>query len=562
MRTILASLILVFCADNRVLAQDIPQTVTIQANYDEVDGKLPPVWAYFGYDEPNYTYTPNGKKLLTELVALSPHPVYVRVHNLLTSGDGSASLKWGSTNVYTEDAAGNPVYNWAILDRIFDTFTNAGVKPLVELGFMPQALSTHPEPYRHNFPQGSVNSIYTGWAYPPRDYRKWSDLIFHVVSHLRARYGDEAVKTWLWEVWNEPDIGYWQGTPEEFLKLYDFSVDAIVKAFPEARIGGPDTTGAGSAKSAAFLGLFLEHRTHGKNYVTGRIGSQLDFISFHPKGAPKWLGDHVQMGIANQLNSIDKGFAIVASHPEWRKIPIILGEWDPEGCAACSAQQNPQNSYRNGPLYACYTAEALSQTLDLADLKQVSLQGLVTWAFEFEDQPYFAGFRELATNGIDKPVLNSFRMFGLMGEERIKVTSSGSLDTVNVIQSGVRGAADVNALATRKSQEVEILVWNYHDDDLAAPAVPIELVINGLPKDRTSALVEHLRVDADHSNAFAEWKAIGSPQSPSPADYEKIQAAGQLQLLTSPTWERVESGAVKLRFFLPRQALSLVRLAW
>jgi xylan 1,4-beta-xylosidase len=339
-------------------------------------------------------------------------------------------------------------------------------------------------------------------------------------------------------------------------------VDAIVKAFPEARIGGPDTTGAGSAKSAAFLGLFLEHRTHGKNYVTGRIGSQLDFISFHPKGAPKWLGDHVQMGIANQLNSIDKGFAIVASHPEWRKIPIILGEWDPEGCAACSAQQNPQNSYRNGPLYACYTAEALSQTLDLADLKQVSLQGLVTWAFEFEDQPYFAGFRELATNGIDKPVLNSFRMFGLMGEERIKVTSSGSLDTVNVIQSGVRGAADVNALATRKSQEVEILVWNYHDDDLAAPAVPIELVINGLPKDRTSALVEHLRVDADHSNAFAEWKAIGSPQSPSPADYEKIQAAGQLQLLTSPTWERVESGAVKLRFFLPRQALSLVRLAW
>jgi xylan 1,4-beta-xylosidase len=120
----------------------------------------------------------------------------------------------------------------------------------------------------------------------------------------------------------------------------------------------------------------------------------------------------------------------------------------------------------------------------------------------------------------------------------------------------------VNALATRKSQEVEILVWNYHDDDLAAPAVPIELVINGLPKDRTSALVEHFRVDADHSNAFAEWKAIGSPQSPSPADYEKIQAAGQLQLLTSPTWERVESGAVKLRFFLPRQALSLVRLAW
>ena len=562
MRTILASVILLFCVGNLAFAQDIPQTVTIQANYNELDGKLPPVWAYFGYDEPNYTYAPNGKKLLAELVALSPRPVYVRVHNLLTSGDGSASLKWGSTNVYTEDAAGNPVYNWVILDRIFDTFINAGVKPLVELGFMPQALSTHPEPYRHNFPQGSVNSIYTGWAYPPRDYRKWSDVIFHVVGHLRDRYGDEAVKTWLWEVWNEPDIGYWQGTPEEFLKLYDFSVDAVTKALPGARIGGPDTTGAGSAKSAAFLGLFLEHCTRGRNYVTGRIGSELDFISFHPKGAPKWLGDHVQMGIANQLNSVEKGFAIVASHPEWRSIPIILGEWDPEGCAACSAQQNPQNSYRNGPLYACYTAEALSRTLDLANQKQVSLQGLVTWAFEFEDQPYFAGFRELATNGIDKPVLNSFRMFGLLGEERVKAASSGSLDTANIIQSGVRGAADIGVLATRKSHEVEILVWNYHDDDLAAPAVPIELVLNGLPKDLTPALVEHYRVDAGHSNAFAEWKALGSPQSPGAAEYEKIEAAGQLQLLNSPAWEPVENGAVRLRFFLPRQALSLVRLAW
>ncbi len=102
-----------------------------------------PIWNYFGYDEPNYTYSPNGKKLLGELATLSPAPVYVRVHNLLTTGDGSASLKWGSTNVYTEDAAGKPVYSWTLLDRIFDTFHAAGIKPLVEIGFMPEALSTH-----------------------------------------------------------------------------------------------------------------------------------------------------------------------------------------------------------------------------------------------------------------------------------------------------------------------------------------------------------------------------------------------------------------------------------
>jgi xylan 1,4-beta-xylosidase len=554
---------LLLCADGRLRPQGAPPEVSIQVNYDKVEGGFPSVWGYFGYDEPNYTYAPNGRKLLRELAALSPQPVYVRVHNLLTTGDGSASLKWGSTNVYTEDAAGNPVYDWAIVDRIFDTFTALGVRPLVELGFMPQALSTHPEPYRHNFPNGPVNAIYTGWAYPPKDYQKWSQLIFQFVSHLRGRYGEEALKTWLWEVWNEPDIGYWKGTPEEFLKLYDFSVDAVLKAFPDARIGGPDTTGAASPRAAEFLRLFLEHCTHQKNYANGKTGTRLDFISFHPKGSPKWISDHVQMGLAAQLSSIQKGFEIVASVPEWQHIPIVLGEWDPEGCAACSAQQNPQNSYRNGPLYACYTAEALSRTLELAGQEQVLLEGVVTWAFEFEGQPYFAGFRELATNGIDKPVLNAFRMFGLLGQERVAATSSGALQSAQILVSGVRDANDVNALATRRGRnETTILLWNYHDDDLPAPASQVNLLVGELPNGISRALVEHFRVDAEHSNSYTEWKRMGSPPSPPPAEYMKLEAAGQLQLLESPSWQVIEGGTLHLRFVMPRQSLSLVRISW
>ncbi len=562
MRKILASLLFVLLSGISIFAQEIPQKVSIKVDYEKVEGTLPPVWGFFGYDEPNYTYAANGKKLIAELAALSPRPVYVRVHNLLTTGDGTASLKWGSTNVYTEDAAGNPVYDWKILDRIFDTFTQAGVRPLVELGFMPEALSTHPEPYRHNFPKDNVSTIYTGWAYPPKDYQKWSELIFRVVSHLRERYGDAALKSWLWEVWNEPDIGYWQGTPQEFFKLYDFTVDAVLKAYPDAKIGGPDTTGAGSPKAAEFLRLFLEHCAHEKNFANGKMGTRLDFISFHPKGSPKWMGDHVQMGLARELNSVEKGFEIVASQPEWRSTPIVLGEWDPEGCAACSALQNPQNSYRNGPLYACYTAEALSRTIELAKKQGVSLEGVVTWAFEFEEQPYFAGFRELATNGIDKPVLNAFRMFGLLGQERLATASSGALETGNILQSGVRGPADVNAIATRAGQEVSILVWNYHDDDLPAPSAVIEVEVRGLPKGLTRAAVEHFGVDASHSNAYAMWLKMGSPQSPTPAEHEALQAAGQLQLLESPFWQTIEAGALRLKFPLPRQGLSLIRLSW
>jgi xylan 1,4-beta-xylosidase len=537
---------------------------TINVQYDQVEGILPPIWNYFGYDEPNYTYAPNGKKLLGELTALDAAPVYVRVHNLLTSGDGSASLKWGSTNVYTEDASGHPVYSWAILDRIFDTFHESGIRPLVEIGFMPEALSTHPEPYRHNFPIISVGEIYTGWAYPPKDYTKWSDVVFNFVDHLRKRYGDDEVKTWLWEVWNEPDIGYWKGTPEEYFKLYDYTVDAVLRAFPEATIGGPETTGPGSARASDFLRAFLDHCAHGKNYATGKTGSHLDFISFHPKGSPSWQGDHVQMGISRQLAAIENGFKIVGSFPEWRHTPIILGESDPEGCAACSAKENPQNAYRNGPLYGAYTIEVLNNILALAQQEHINFHGAVTWAFEFEDQPPFAGFRELATNGIDKPVLNAFRMLGMLGSKRLKVTSSAALANDEIVRAGVRANPDINAIATRKENdhEIEILIWNYHEDDVAFPAASVDLTITDFPATAARALLEHFRVDADHSNAFAAWKAMGSPQSLSASELERLQSAGQLQLLTSPEWITSKHAAIRLHFDLPRQAVSLLRLAW
>ena len=540
-------------------SQQSPESVNIRVQVDQPQGAFSPIWNYFGYDEPNYTYAPNGKKLLGELAALGPAPVYVRVHNLLTTGDGSASLKWGSTNVYTEAAAENPVYSWTILDRIFDTFQKAGVKPLVEIGFMPEALSTHPEPYRHSFPQGS---IYTGWAYPPRDYQKWSELVFQFVRHLRERYGDAEVKTWLWEVWNEPDIDYWKGTSQEYFKLYDFSVDAVLRALPEARVGGPDSTGPANPKAADFLRSFLDHCAHQPNYVSGRTGTRLDFISFHPKGSPKWQGDHVQMGLARQLAAIEQGFQMVASFPEWRRTPIILGESDPEGCAACSARNNPQNSYRNGSLYAAYTAETLNNILFLASRERINFMGAVTWAFEFEDQPYFEGFRTLATNGVDKPVLNAFRMLGLLGTERVSATSSGALRSEDVDRNGVRRQPDISAIATRKEHEVEVLIWNYHDDDLPAVAAPIDLVVGGLPTKAGHGLLEHFRIDFRHSNAFTVWKEMGSPQSPTEEQYAQLQHAGQLQLLTSPAWVPVAQGAAHLQFTLPRQGLSLIRMTW
>ena len=523
-------------------------TVTIRVNAARTVGPFKPIYAFFGYDEPNYTYMKNGRKLVGELAAMSGAPVYIRTHFMLATGDGTPGLKWGSTNAYTEDASGRPVYDWAITDRIFDTYLQAGAKPFVEIGFMPQALSSQPEPYRPIWIPGAANRDYAiGWSYPPTDYGKWGELVYQWVKHSVEKYGKGQVESWYWEVWNEPDISYWHGTPQEYDKLYDYAAAAVKRALPSARVGGPASTGPSEAKAAAFLRQFLEHCDRGGNSATGGTGAPLDFITYHAKGRPTVVDGHVRMGMAKQAEDVDRGFAIVRAFPKFQALPIVLSESDPEGCAACSARVYPQNAYRNGPLYASYTAAMMKNIFELADRRHVNIEGMLTWAFEFEDQPYFDGFRTLATNGIDKPVLNLFRMAGLMRGDRVATESGGP---------------DVDALAVRSDRGISVLAWNYHDEDVPAPDADVRLEIAGVPGGVTRVLLRHYRIDEVHSNAWSAWKAMGSPQHPTAAQYAQLEAAGQLQLADSPRFVEVRGGAANPEFALPRQGVSLIELSW
>ena len=528
--------------------------VTIAVHAGQTTGKYQPDWNYFGADEPNYIYAENGKKLLRELHDLSPVPVYFRPHNLLTTGDGSGSLKWGSTNAYTEDADGKAIYDWTITDRIFDALEGAGVRPLVEVGFMPEAMSTHPEPYRHDFPKGDV---FTGWSYPPKDYDKWGKLVEAYATHLKQRYG-AATNGWLWEVWNEPDIDYWHGTPEEYDRLYDVTTAAIRKVLPQAKVGGPGATGINPGKSEAFLKQFLEHCESGKN-AAGGMGAPLDFISYHPKGSPKFVNDHVEMSLATQLRATERGMKIVASSPKWKSTPIILTETDPEGCAAC---KGPQNGYRNGPLYGVSVAEAMARIAQLGYQYGVNLQGGVTWAFEFEDQPAFAGFRELATDGIDKPVLNVFRMYGKLGGDWVKTESSSAIPLDELVKDGV-GETDVDAIATRSSSghEVDVLVWNYSDVDVAADAARIQMTVDGL-SDAGKVKIEEFRMDDAHSNTYAVWKKMGSPERPTKGQKMELEKASGLERMRMVRDAVVKDGKVMVPMTLPRSGVGLVRVWW
>lgn len=544
-----------------VFAQNQPaEKATINVDFAKKTGKMNPVWAWFGYDEPNYTNMKDGKKLLSEIAALSPVPVYVRTHSLLVTGDGRAALKWGSTNAYTEDAQGNPVYNWTIMDSIMDTYVQRGMKPLAQIGFMPQALSTHPEPYRHYWKPGDpYTDIITGWAYPPKDYDKWRNLVYEWVKHSVQRYGKKEVETWYWEVWNEPNGHYWKGTREEFLKLYDYAADGVKRALPTAKIGGNNIAGTRGKGAQEWVHEFIKHCISGTNYATGKKGAPLDALLFHAKGWPKVVNGVVQMDMSPQLQDINTGFKIAMSYPETKNLPLIIGESDPEGCAACGMATNPENAYRNGTLYSSYTAASFARKYLLADQTKANFLGAVSWSFEFENQPWFYGFRDLATNGVDKPVLNVFRMFGMMKGDRVAVEGSNMYPLETILEKSVRDKTDIGGLASLDDTSAGVMIWNYHDTDITGPTADVTVNLNNIPaKNATMSLYV---IDKDNSNSYEAWKKMGSPQNPTKAQIAELEATGQLKRTRT---DKVSITDKKLFITIPlqRQGVAFLKLDW
>jgi xylan 1,4-beta-xylosidase len=330
-------------------------------------------------------------------------------------------------------------------------------------------------------------------------------------------------------------------------------VDGVRRALPDAKVGGPEVAGG---PGGHFLAMFLAHCATGTNYVTGKIGSPLDFISFHAKGSPQFVDGHVRMGMAHQFENINDAFSIIAAFPQFKSLPIVIGESDPEGCAACN---DPQDGYRNGTMYASYTAASFPREYELAGRYGVNLQGALTWAFEFENQPPFAGFRALASDGIDLPVLNVFRMFSKMSGDRLAVDGGTGYDVEKILDAGVRGTPDVNALAAydKTKSQLTVLVWHYHDNDVPGPDAAIDLSFDQLPLQDGRAIITQYRIDADHSNSYETWLRMGSPQTPTNQQYSKLENAGHLAQLGKSQKISVHNGQAGFHLVLPRQGVSL-----
>ena len=427
-------------------------------------------------------------------------------------------LKWGSTNVYIEDADGSPVYDFTTFDKIFDTILGTGCKPFVELGFMPFHLADTSCYADSRLDEGALYNLYrrAGWACPPKDYNRWRQLVSTVVQHLVERYGADEVKTWYFELWNEPDLAfYWKGSIEDFCKLYDYTVAGIEDVFPDARIGGPATTGPmPGSKSAEYLDVFLNHCRNGRNYVTGETGTRLDFVTFHTKGGGFSFSVSPAKGhptVHSMVQQAACGLDIIEKNG-YAGLEIVLSEADPDGWAAGGMYDNINLVFRNTPYYASFVASGFHHIQQLADARGLDVRPM-SWAFVFPGERCFEGTRAFQTRGIDKPILNLFRMYALMGDTQIGFVSSAAVD-INEFSEPYQGhkQPEFNGFAAMSSRSIDILVYCHHDNIWADKSeYSLSMEITNIPFNNDKVKVLHYRIDDEHSNAYTVWKSVGSP---------------------------------------------------
>ena len=322
---------------------------------------------------------------------------YIRMHGLLS--DDMA--------VYKEDDKGNPEYNYQYIDVLYDFILGIGMKPFVELGFMPSALASGDQ----------TIFWWRGNVSPPKDYNKWADLISNLTLHFTERYGPEEVKTWYFEVWNEPNLspGFWTGTQEEYFKLYEYSARAIKNVNPEYKVGGPATAGA------AWVPETIEFCD--KNSVP------LDFISTHTYGVKQgFLDEFGRSGtVLNKEQSSVSGDVINSrkqiSNSAKPNLELHYTEW--------SSSYTPSDPFHDSYHSAAYILQKLKQVGDAAN-------SMSYWVFTdiFEEAgprftPFHGGFGLLNTQGIKKPAYFSYYFMNKLGETELQNTDTSSWASKN-----------------------------------------------------------------------------------------------------------------------------------
>ena len=505
-------------------------------------GVIQRIWAAIGYDELNWTYTERGKALYDTLGknVFTAGNYYVRMHNTFTSGNGLSAPAWGAGNVYHTMPDDSVQYDWHILDQTFDTITQNGGIPFVELGFTPRDLTQD-----HNSATGFTPAMDVGrepyelgaWKQPPSNYERWGDLVQAFVQHVVARYGADMVKRWRFELWNEPDIAnYWHGTPEDYVHLYDVTEAAVRSVLPEAAVGGPATTGEGQD----FLEQFLAHLS-----ATGR---KPDFISFHTKGAaftPRRVYNPFAQpardshSTPKMVGDIERSLAVVAKFAHLHDVPVYVDECDPAVGTVYGMYDNPNFVITNGEHYPTFMCQLVARMLDHKQIAQ-----LTHWAFYMEGKRWFEGNRTLVDNeNIEKPVLNGLRLLEMLaGAQRLPVISDNE---------------QVGALAAQTTEGWRILLWHHIDAWWEKGITSVTMVLAGVTTAKPNATL--WRIDQTHANAFRAWQALGSPAAPSVEQIALLRKQGALQAESLPIIK--DAAGVRVQLEMPLYGMAMIEIA-
>lgn len=551
------------------------KTISIQVDKTKSCGVLEHSWRYVGYDECNYTYIPEGVELLKKFSDLEKEPYFFRTHFMFCTGNCHGTYKFGSTNLYSEDKDGNPIYNYEIYDMIIDAYLKANTKPFIELGFMPMDLvdTNYLPPVKGGWQQyGQYKEV--GWTCPPKDYDKWHGLIENLMNHLCEKYGRDEVKTWYFELWNEPDIFYWNGTAMEYCKLYDYTEHAVHQVLPEAYLAGPAVTGMFEGDLAQkFFNSFLLHCREGANFCTGEKGTRLDYVTFHVKGGGFPFAVHAEKAVpsvASLVHQVKVGLDSLKEYG-YGDVEVVLSEADPDGWAAGGIYDNTNMVFRNTEYYATYVASTYNQIEKLSETYGMKIRPLA-WAFFFPGERCFEGTRTFSTQGINKAVFNMFKIYGKLGHEKLAFESDGAfvLDFVkepiighltNVSEfDGTSERTDVSGFAVKgENGETQIVVYSHHDDRDVQETNKIKLTVKGYG-DQKGLEVEHYRIDDEHSNAHTEWIRQGKPWYPTPEQYDAIKAREDLEKYAENSKVDSVGDQAVLEFDLPTHGVSLITI--
>ena len=410
--------------------------------------------------------------------------------------------------VYDEDADAKPVYNFSYVDQIYDGLLENGVRPFVELSFMPGKLA-------------AAQTLHSFWyrpnVSPPKDWNRWQDLISRFAQHLVDRYGIEEVSQWYFEVWNEPNLDFWAGTPAEasYYKLYDVAALALKQVDARLRVGGPATA------QAAWVDRFVRHAV--ENHIP------VDFVSTHVYGndsAKDVFGTdetipRTQM-VCRAARKVHEQVA-ASLRPD---LPIIWSEFN----ASYKNEPGVTDSVFMGP----WLADTIRQCDGL-------VQMLAYWTFSdvFEEQgvvkrPFYGGFGLIAEDGIAKPSFNAFKLLHRLGENRLLVDSD-------------------SAIVTRRSDGTLVMaVWNLSLPEQEGQPKTLTVVLNGFPGRHRAALY---RLDATHGSSSATYDQLGRPEYPTPAQIVQLRRASEI---SPPDSVSIKNG--KFTIVLPPQGLALLEM--